>query len=81
MTWIENYMENFISKSFVVVLVVWGAILLLMLTFAIITAVVASKKGRNGLGWFFIGLFTGLVGLAIALAMLPKRYYIGEDDE
>ncbi len=53
MTWIENYMENFISKSFVVVLVVWGAILLLMLTFAIITAVVASRKGRNGFGWFF----------------------------
>ncbi len=81
MTWIENYIENFISSSFVVVLVVWGAILLLMLIFAIITAVVASKKGRNGFGWFFIGLFTGLVGLAIALAMLPKRYYIGEDDE
>ena len=57
-------------------------ILVLLLIFAISTAVVAGKKGRNAFGWFFIGLFTGLFGLAIALAILPKKYYVesGEDD-
>jgi len=50
--------------------------------FAIVTAIVAGKKGRNAFGWFLIGLFTGIFGLAIALAILPKKYYVesGEDD-
>ncbi len=57
-------------------------ILLFLLIFAIATAVVAGKKGRNAFGWFFIGLFTGLFGLAVALAMLPRKYYIqGEEDD
>jgi len=53
-----------------------------LLFFAIVTAIVAGKKGRNAFGWFLIGLFTGLFGLAIALAILPKKYYVesGEDD-
>ena len=33
------------------------------------TARVASEKGHDGVGWFFLGLVTGFVGLAIALAM------------
>ncbi len=57
-------------------------ILVFLLIFAISTAVVAGKKGRSAFGWFFIGLFTGLFGLAVALAILPRKYYIqgGEDD-
>ena len=33
------------------------------------TARVASEKGHDGVGWFFLGIVTGFVGLAIALAM------------
>jgi uncharacterized membrane protein YeiH len=62
-------------------LIIWGSIGIIMLIFAISTAIVASKKGRNGFGWFFIGLFTGIVGLAISLAILPKKYYIDEQEE
>ncbi len=56
-------------------------ILLFLLIFAIATAVVAGKKGRNAFGWFFIGLFTGLFGLAVALAMLPRKYYIQSEED
>ncbi|MCX6087701.1 MAG: hypothetical protein NTV78_00770 [Caldiserica bacterium] len=62
-------------------LIIWGSIGAIMLILAISTAIVASKKGRNGFGWFFIGLFTGIVGLAISLAILPKKYYIDEQEE
>jgi hypothetical protein len=61
------------------VLVLYLGILVLLLLFAIFTAVVAGKKGRNAFGWFFIGLFTGIVGLAIALAILPKKYYVNDE--
>ncbi len=60
---------------------VYAVVLLLLLIFAIATAVVAGKKGRNAFGWFFIGLFTGIFGLAIALAMLPRKYYVDDSEE
>ncbi len=63
------------------IVAVYGIIFLLLFVFAIATAVVAGKKGRNAFGWFFIGLFTGLFGLAIALAILPRKYYIDDADE
>ncbi|MCD6427632.1 MAG: hypothetical protein J7L03_06035 [Caldisericaceae bacterium] len=59
----------------------YGIVLVLLLVFAIATAVVAGKKGRNAFGWFFIGLFTGIFGLAIALAILPKKYYVDESED
>ena len=59
--------------------IIYLSVFVVILLFAIFTAVVAGKKGRNAFGWFFIGLFTGLVGLAIALAMLPRKYYINDD--
>lgn len=62
-------------------IIICGSIIAILLILAIFTAVVASKKGRNGFGWFFIGLFTGIVGLAISLAILPKKYYIEEEEE
>ncbi len=77
----EKFFENYALNSFVIVMIIWGTIFLLLLLFGILTAVIASKKGRNGFGWFLIGLFTGLMGLAVALAMLPKKYYTGEDDD
>ncbi len=35
----------------------------------IISAVVASNKGRNGLGWFVLGLLLGPWGLILALVV------------
>lgn len=55
-------------------------VLLIDLVLAIATAIVASRKGRNRFGWFLIGLFTGIVGLAIILVALPKRYYFEEEE-
>jgi len=60
---------------------IYGAIIIFQLIIAIVTAVVASRKGRNGFGWFLMGLFTSLVGLGLILIALPKKYYVEEEDE
>lgn len=69
-------------NQFHLVLIIPIAILMIILIFAILTAVVAHKKGRNAFGWFILGLLTGPVGLAIILVALPIHYYIksGDDD-
>lgn len=36
---------------------------------AIITAIVADSKGRNGIGWFILGLLLGFVGLITVLLL------------
>jgi hypothetical protein len=51
-------------------------VLVVLLIFAIPTAIVAHKKGRNAFGWFILGLLTGRVGLAIILVALPIHYYM-----
>jgi uncharacterized paraquat-inducible protein A len=38
---------------------------------AIITAIVASSRGRNGFGWFLIGCLISIFGL-ILVALLPS---------
>ena len=35
--------------------------------------IIASKKGRSGVGWFFGGLLLGGIGLII-IACLPEKY-------
>lgn len=62
------------------ILITWVSGIAVMLVFGIATAVVASRKGRNGFGWFLIGLFTGIIGLAIILIALPKRFYTEEEE-
>jgi hypothetical protein len=47
-------------------------LLIAFLLCGIITAVIASNKGRSGFGWFFIGMMTGLVGIIIALVVSNK---------
>ena len=41
----------------------------------ILCAYVANEKNREGLSWFFIGLFTGILGL-IAIAGTPSKQEI-----
>ncbi len=36
----------------------------------IVTAIIASSKGRNAFGWFFVGLLLGIFGI-ILIACLP----------
>ena len=45
--------------------------LILLLIFAAISAAVAASKGRTVIGWFFLGLFLGLIGVII-IAVLPN---------
>jgi len=41
---------------------------------AIISAVIASNKGRSGVGWFFLGLLFGPFGFVVAiLPAIPKE--------
>ncbi|BAL80625.1 hypothetical protein [Caldisericum exile] len=78
-----DYFNNFMGMNRVyLMLIIPIAILVILLIFAIITAVVAHKKGRNAFGWFILGLLTGPIGLAIILVALPIHYYIksGDDD-
>ena len=44
-------------------------IFLIWIFFGVATAVVASGKGRNGFGWFFVGLLLGPVGLILSLVV------------
>ena len=46
-------------------------ILIFWFLFGIITAIVASNKGRSGFSWFFIGVLLGPIGFVISL-VVPK---------
>ena len=43
--------------------------LIIWLLFGIVCAVIASNKGRNGFGWFLIGVLLGPFGLILALVV------------
>ncbi len=42
---------------------------IIWLGFGIACAVIASKRGRNPLAWFFIGMFAGCIGLILVLVL------------
>jgi len=44
---------------------------ILWIALAILTALAAASRGRSGVGWFFIGLLTGIFGLIAVLVMSP----------
>jgi len=39
----------------------------------VITCAIASHKGRSAVGWFFVGFFTGLIGLILILVLSNRR--------
>ena len=45
------------------------AIVLIWILCGVISAVVASNKGRSGCGWFALGILLGPLGLILALVM------------
>ena len=36
--------------------------------------IIAGNKNRSVVGWFFGGLFLGLIGLIIVACLKPKKY-------
>ena len=50
-------------------------VLLFSLIPAIITAVIASKKGFSVIGWFFIGLFMNWIGIVIVFILKPSESF------
>lgn len=46
-----------------------GIYIIIWLVCGGITAAIASSKGRNAVGWFFVGFFGGLIGIIIAAVM------------
>jgi hypothetical protein len=49
------------------------AVLLIWVLFGVASAIVASNKGRNGFGWFLMGILFGPFGLIIALVVSDKN--------
>ena len=52
-------------------------IFILWLLFGIICAVVASRKGRSGFGWFLLGCVLGIFGLIWVLVISPNQQMAG----
>lgn len=48
-------------------------ILLIWLFFGIVSAVVASSKGRGGCGWFTLGVLLGPFGFILALVVSKNQ--------
>ena len=53
-------------------------IAIVWLLFGIVSAVVASNKGRSGCGWFLLGILLGPFGLILA-AVVAKNQKVVED--
>ena len=47
-------------------------LLIFWIVFGVISAIVASNKGRSGCGWFIIGVLMGPLGIILILVM-PKN--------
>ena len=54
-------------------------ILIIWLLFGIISAVVASNKGRSGCGWFLLGVLLGPFGLILALVVSKNQEVVEKE--
>ncbi len=53
--------------------------LFIWLIFGVISAVIASNKGRSGCGWFFVGVLLGPIGIILALVISKNEDRITRD--
>jgi hypothetical protein len=53
--------------------------LIAWLVFGLITAAVASKKGRNGCGWFILGVMLGPLAFLMALVAVEDKVKLEQD--
>lgn len=51
------------------------------IVFGCVTAYFAKTRGRNVYGWFFIGLFLGLIGLCLVFIFPKKNLPVQKSDE
>ena len=58
-----------------IIIPIWVTVLGIIITIIsmIVCPIIAGYKNRNVVGWFFGGLFLGLIGLII-VACLPPKY-------
>lgn len=52
--------------------------IIIMLAFGGATAAIANSKGRNGLGWFFVGFLFSCLGLILVLCMSNEKERIAQ---
>ena len=52
--------------------------LVIWLLFGVVSAVVATNKGRSGCGWFILGVLLGPFGFILALLASPERKKVEE---
>jgi hypothetical protein len=50
-----------------------GLVLLTALVCGLLCAIIASRKGRSGAGYFVLGCLTGPIGLVITIAIAPQH--------
>lgn len=43
------------------------------LFFGLVASIISTRKGKNGLNWFLVGLFMGLVGVLLAIVLPPDQ--------
>jgi hypothetical protein len=55
------------------------AIVFFWLMFGLVTAVVASNKGRNGCGWFILGMLLGPFGFILSLVVSKNEQAVVAD--
>lgn len=53
--------------------------LMIWLLFGIVSAVIASNKGRNGCGWFLLGVLLGPFGLILALVVSKNQRVVEKE--
>ena len=53
--------------------------LFIWLIFGVISAIIASNKGRGGCGWFIIGVLLGPLGIILALVVSKNEDKISRD--
>lgn len=51
-------------------ILIFAVIISLGIAFA--CSIIAKKKNRSGIGWFFAGLFTSAIGLVVILSLNDK---------
>lgn len=54
-------------------------IVVIWLLFGIVSAVIASNKGRSGCGWFILGTLLGPFGLILALVVSKNHAAVEKD--
>lgn len=48
-------------------------LLFLWIVCAIVTAIIASSKGRSGFGWFILGFLLSLIALLLVIVLPSKK--------